>query len=189
MLITSSIYHNWAHLNDTQRPSFLKAFLSSWMPVKIPVLCDSPLTAGPAVSPFSTSSSCPLTSSPSTPPYSHLITDLPLHHHPPISSPSSHLITILPISPPPSHLISVFPISPPPSHLIANLPPHHHPPISPPPSHLISVFPTAPSLPQHHHLLPTGSSGALDSSAPLLRPPSPQQFNCHLQSPLTIPCS
>ena len=134
MLITSSIYHNWAHLNDTQHRSFLKAFLSSWMPVKIPVLCDSPLTAGPAVSPFSTSSSCPLTSSPSTPPYSHLITDLPLHHHPPISSPSSHHITILPTSPPPSHLIS--------------------------------VFPTAPSLPQHHHLLPTGSSGALDSSAP-----------------------
>lgn len=159
MLITSSIYHNWAHLNDTQHRSFLKAFLSSWMPVKIPVLCDSPLTAGPAVSPFSTSSSCPLTSSPSTPPYSHLITDLPLHHscHHPISSPSSHLITILPISPPPSHLIS--------------------------------VFPTAPSLPQHHHLLPTGSSGALDSSAPPRPPSSPQQFNCHLQSPLTIPCS
>lgn len=157
MLITSSIYHNWAHLNDTQHRSFLKAFLSSWMPVKIPVLCDSPLTAGPAVSPFSTSSSCPLTSSPSTPPYSHLITDLPLHHHPPISSPSSHLITILPTSPPPSHLIS--------------------------------VFPTAPSLPQHHHLLPTGSSGALDSSAPPRPPSSPQQFNCHLQSPLTIPCS
>lgn len=157
MLITSSIYHNWAHLNDTQHRSFLKAFLSSWMPVKIPALCDSPLTAGPAVSPFSTSSSCPLTSSPSTPPYSHLITDLPLHHHPPISSPSSHLITILPTSPPPSHLIS--------------------------------VFPTAPSLPQHHHLLPTGSSGALDSSAPPRPPSSPQQFNCHLQSPLTIPCS
>ena len=101
MLITSSIYHNWAHLNDTQHRSFLKAFLSSWMPVKIPVLCDSPLTAGPAVSPFSTSSSCPLTSSPSTPPYSHLITDLPLHHHPPshrqpsTSSPSSHLTTTL----------------------------------------------------------------------------------------------
>ena len=119
MLITSSIYHNWAHLNDTQHPSFLKAFLSSWMPVKIPVLCDSPLTAGPAVSPFSTSSSCPPTSSPSTLPYSHLITDLPLHHHPPISSPSSHLITILPTSPPPSHLISVVPTAP-------SLPQHHH---------------------------------------------------------------
>ena len=116
MLITSSIYHNWAHLNDTQHRSFLKAFLSSWMPVKIPVLCDSPLTAGPAVSPFSTSSSCPLTSSPSTPPYSHLITDLPLHHHPPISSPSSpshhHPHISSPSSPPPPHSLSTTTCSP-----------------------------------------------------------------------------
>lgn len=159
MLITSSIYHNWAHLNDTQHRSFLKAFLSSWMPVKIPVLCDSPLTAGPAVSPFSTSSSCPLTSSPSTPPYSHLITDLPLHHscHHPISSPSSHLITTLPS--------------------------HHHPHIS------------SPSSPPPPHSLSTTTCSPLALLAPWTplphpRPPSsPQQFNCHLQSPLTIPCS
>lgn len=165
-----------------------------------------PSSFTPILPPHRRSPNHPLSS---TPPSSHLISVLPPHrcpphfitgilpphHHPPISpppsisSPTSHLITILPISPPPSHLISVFPISPPPSHLIANLPPHHHPPISPPPSHLISVFPTAPSLPQHHHLLPTGSSGALDSSAPPRPPSSPQQFNCHLQSPLTIPCS
>lgn len=164
MLITSSIYHNWAHLNDTQHRSFLKAFLSSWMPVKIPVLCDSPLTAGPAVSPFSTSSSCPLTSSPSTPPYSHLITDLPLHHscHHPISSPSSHLITTLPShhhphisspsSPPPPHSLSTTTCSP-----LALLTPWT--PLLPPQASFSSAVQLSPTKPINNSLLIKVQSG------------------------------
>ena len=164
MLIPSSIYHNWAHLNDTQRPSFLKAFLSSWMPVKIPALCDSPLTAGPAVSPFSTSSSCPLTSSPSTPPYSHLITDLPLHHscHHPISSPSSHLITTLPShhhphisspsSPPPPHSLSTTTCSP-----LALLTPWT--PLLPPQASFFSAVQLSPPKPINNSLLIKVQSG------------------------------
>lgn len=164
MLITSSIYHNWAHLNDTQRPSFLKAFLSSWMPVKIPALCDSPLTAGPAVSPFSTSSSCPLTSSPPTPPYSHLITDLPLHHscHHPISSPSSHLITTLPShhhphisspsSPPPPHSLSTTTCSP-----LALLTPWT--PLLPPQASFSSAVQLSPTKPINNSLLIKVQSG------------------------------
>ena len=143
MLITSSIYHNWAHLNDTQHRSFLKAFLSSWMPVKIPVLCDSPLTAGPAVSPFSTSSSCPLTSSPSTPPYSHLITDLPLHHHPNISSPSS---------PPPPHSLSTTTCSP-----LALLAPWT--PLRPPQASFFSAVQLSPTKPINNSLLIKVQSG------------------------------
>ena len=162
MLIPSSIYHNWAHLNDTQHPSFLKAFLSSWMPVKIPVLCDSPLTAGPAVSPFSTSSSCPPTSSPSTLPYSHLITDLPLHHHPPISSPTFHLITILPShhhphisspsSPPPPHSLSTTTCSP-----LALLTPWT--PLLPPQASFSSAVQLSPTKPINNSLLIKVQSG------------------------------
>ena len=156
MLITSSIYHNWAHLNDTQHRSFLKAFLSSWMPVKIPVLCDSPLTAGPAVSPFSTSSSCPLTSSPSTPPYSHLITDLPLHHHPPISSPSSpshhHPHISSPSSPPPPHSLSTTTCSP-----LALLTPWT--PLLPPQASFSSAVQLSPTKPINNSLLIKVQSG------------------------------
>ena len=156
MLITSSIYHNWAHLNDTQHRSFLKAFLSSWMPVKIPVLCDSPLTAGPAVSPFSTSSSCPLTSSPSTPPYSHLITDLPLHHHPPTSSPSSpshhHPHISSPSSPPPPHSLSTTTCSP-----LALLTPWT--PLLPPQASFSSAVQLSPTKPINNSLLIKVRSG------------------------------